>query len=93
MGNCPARAGTVIHPVGSCRMVPDPASDAVDARLKFYGLPWLRAVDAAIVPTLTSGDINAPAIMVAEKAAGRSWQMRHLRPYPNVHGALHRCTI
>jgi len=64
-----ARAGTVFHPVSTCRMGPDPASAVVDARLRVYGLEALRIIDASVFPSLTSANINAPTLMVAEKGA------------------------
>ena len=63
------RACSVYHPVGSCRMGPDPRQDVVDNRLRVYGVTGLRVVDASIFPTLTSGNTNAPAMMVGEKGA------------------------
>jgi choline dehydrogenase len=63
------RAGTVFHPVSTCRMGPDPATAVVDARLRVYGVEALRIVDASVFPTVTSGNTNAPTIMVAEKGA------------------------
>lgn len=67
--DCRARAGTVFHPVSTCRMGPDPKTDVVDAQLRVHGVEGLRVADASIFPTLTSGNTNAPAIMVGEKAA------------------------
>ncbi|WP_340119887.1 GMC family oxidoreductase N-terminal domain-containing protein [Pelagibius sp. 7325] len=60
---------TVFHPVGSCRMGMDARGCVVDPALKVHGIDALRVADASIFPTLTSGNTNAPAMMVGEKAS------------------------
>jgi len=64
-----ARAATVYHPVGTCRMGPGIAAAVVDPRLRVHGMERLRVADASVFPTVTSANTNAPTLMVAQKAA------------------------
>ena len=60
---------TVFHQCSTCRMGSDPASSVVDPRLRVRGIDGLRVADASIFPTIPTGNTNAPAIMVGEKAS------------------------
>ncbi len=60
---------SVFHPSCTCKMGDSPTNSVVDARLKVHGIGGLRVADASVFPNITSGNINAPTIMVGEKAA------------------------
>jgi 4-pyridoxate dehydrogenase len=61
---------TVHHPLGTCKMgMPSDPGAVVDAECRVFGVDGLRVVDASIMPELVGGNINAPVIMIAEKAA------------------------
>jgi len=65
---CRNQGATIFHPSGTCRMGND-AMAVLDERLRVHGVPGLRVIDCSAMPTLVSGNTNAAAVMMAEKAA------------------------
>jgi choline dehydrogenase len=63
------RGGTVFHPIGTCRMGENATSSVVCPKLKVHGVSGLRVVDASVFPNITSGNTNAPTMMLAHRTA------------------------
>jgi len=70
LGAAKQRGTTTFHPAGTCRMAPagDPVA-VVDEELRVHGLERLRVIDASIMPTMLSANLNAATLMIAEKAS------------------------
>src|SRR3546814_16830081 len=67
-GYARGKGGTVYHPVGTCRMGTDPMA-VVDPRLRVHGVDGLRAAAASVMPSMSSGNTNAPPTMIGETCA------------------------
>jgi len=63
------RADTIYHPSCTCKMGGEVSNSVVDQKLRVHGLAGLRVIDASVFPNITSGNTNAPTMMVAEKGA------------------------
>lgn len=70
--------GTIYHPVGTCKMgaIHDPTT-VVDPELRVKGVRRLRVADGSVMPTITSGNTNAPIIMIGEKASDLIRGLKH----------------
>jgi choline dehydrogenase len=64
-----ARSGSVFHACGTCAMGSEPRTSVLDPRLRVRGVTALRVADASAFPNVTSGNTNAPVMMLAERAA------------------------
>ncbi len=69
LDNFRARAGTIFHPTSTCRMGRSEADSVLDARLRVHGVQGLRVIDASSFPNITSGNTNAPVMMLAARGA------------------------
>ena len=80
---CRNNGATIFHPTGTCRMGSD-ALAVVDARLRVRGVTGLRVIDCSVMPTLVSGNTNAPAVMIAEKAVDMLREDANNKLYTNL---------